>query len=177
MQDFYDKLIAAINKINEIDVIAGIKVYSGATAPTNFMLCDGSAISRTTYSVLFGIIGTTYGVGNGTTTFNIPDLRARFLVGFHSGDSDYDSLGEIGGAKNTALSKANIPPHTHTYSAANGTPDLGNSGVGVVVYANQSQNTGDGSADGVGAGGTAGAGAPFDKRPPYIAMNYIIKVI
>ena len=55
--------------------------YGGSTAPTNYLLCDGSAVSRSTYANLLAIIGTTFGTGNGSTTFNLPDLRARSPVG------------------------------------------------------------------------------------------------
>lgn len=58
-----------------------INAYGGATAPTGYLLCDGSAVSRTTYADLFTAIGTTWGVGDGTTTFNLPDLRGVFLKG------------------------------------------------------------------------------------------------
>ena len=58
-----------------------ISPYAGSSAPTNWLLCDGSAVSRTTYSALFAITSTTYGVGNGSTTFNLPDLRARTPIG------------------------------------------------------------------------------------------------
>ena len=60
---------------------ASLMPYAGTSAPTGYFLCDGSAKSRTTYSALFGIIGTTYGVGDGSTTFNIPDLRGRVIAG------------------------------------------------------------------------------------------------
>lgn len=56
--------------------------YGGATAPTNFLLCDGSAVSRTTYVDLFTILSTNYGVGNGSTTFNLPNLQGRFPLGY-----------------------------------------------------------------------------------------------
>ena len=59
----------------------GIVMWGTTTAPTGFVLCDGTAISRTTYSDLFTVIGTTYGAGNGTTTFNVPDMRQRFPLG------------------------------------------------------------------------------------------------
>jgi len=65
--------------------IGSIIGFTSSTIPANFLECDGSAISRTTYSVLFGIISTTYGVGDGSTTFNIPDLRGRFPRGFDNG--------------------------------------------------------------------------------------------
>lgn len=55
--------------------------YAGTAAPSSWLLCDGSAISRTTYSTLYAIVGTTYGTGNGSTTFNLPDLRGRVVAG------------------------------------------------------------------------------------------------
>lgn len=56
--------------------------FAGTSAPSYFLLCDGSAVSRTTYADLFSVIGTSYGTGNGTTTFNLPDLKARIPVGY-----------------------------------------------------------------------------------------------
>ena len=55
--------------------------FAGATAPQGYVLCDGRAVSRTTYSALFRTIGTTYGAGDGSTTFTVPDLRGRALFG------------------------------------------------------------------------------------------------
>jgi len=59
--------------------------YAGSGTPGGFLACDGNAVSRSTYSRLFGVIGTTYGVGDGSTTFNVPDLRGRTIVGVGSG--------------------------------------------------------------------------------------------
>lgn len=59
--------------------------YGGATAPSNFLLCDGSQVSRSTYSALFGVISTVYGVGDGITSFNLPDLRNRVPMGAGTG--------------------------------------------------------------------------------------------
>jgi len=58
-----------------------ISMYAGAAAPTGFLFCDGAAVSRTTFAALFAIASTTYGVGDGSTTFNVPDLRSSFPVG------------------------------------------------------------------------------------------------
>ena len=63
------------------EIISEIKMYGGSTPPDGWLLCNGAAISRTTYPYLFTVIGTTYGVGNGTTTFNLPDLRSRIPIG------------------------------------------------------------------------------------------------
>ena len=61
--------------------IGSILAYSGSSAPSGWVMCDGAGISRTTYATLFGAIGTSFGVGDGSSTFNVPDLRGRVLVG------------------------------------------------------------------------------------------------
>lgn len=61
--------------------VGTILPYAGATAPAGFLLCDGSEISRTTYAALFATIGTTFGAGNGSTTFNLPNLSEKFIIG------------------------------------------------------------------------------------------------
>lgn len=100
--------------------------YAGSAAPSGYLLCDGAAISRTTFSDLFGLIGTTYGVGDGSTTFNIPDLRGRVIAGQDDmGGSpvgrittaksgiDGSNLGEAGGSEDHQLVQAEMPGHTH----------------------------------------------------------------
>jgi len=70
-----------------------------ATPPTGYLICDGSAISRTTYAELFIVLGTTYGAGDGSTTFNLPDYRGQFLRGLNAGsgnDSDATSRQDRG---------------------------------------------------------------------------------
>src|SRR3990167_3176576 len=59
--------------------------YGASAAPTNYLLCDGTAVSRTTYAALFTAIGTTFGTGDGSTTFNVPDLRGRAPIGIGTG--------------------------------------------------------------------------------------------
>lgn len=90
--------------------------YAGTSAPTGWLLCDGSAVSRSTYSALFSAIGTTWGAGDGSTTFNVPDFRRRVAVG--SGGSGSATLGNAvgntGGAETHTLTTAQIPSHTHT---------------------------------------------------------------
>ena len=67
-----------------------INAYSGSIAPTGWLLCDGAAVSRATYSDLFALIGTTYGAGNGTSTFNLPNLKGRVIVGLDSSQTEFD---------------------------------------------------------------------------------------
>lgn len=90
-----------------------ISQYAGATAPSGWLLCDGSAVSRTTYSTLFGIIGVTYGAGDTTTTFNLPNLKGRLPVGRDSAQTEFDTLAETGGTKTETLTDSQIPAHTH----------------------------------------------------------------
>ena len=97
---------------------AGIMLgYGGAAAPAQWLLCDGTAVSRTTYSALFAAIGVLYGVGNGSTTFNLPDYRGRVMVGLNSTDADFDTLGEKYGSKTHTLTSAQMPVHTHIQNA------------------------------------------------------------
>lgn len=99
--------------------------YAGSSAPGGFLMCNGQAVSRTTYATLYSVIGTTYGAGNGSTTFNVPDLRGRVPAGTNSlGGSDsnrlsntFNSLGGTGGVYSTTISSSNLPAHTHPFSA------------------------------------------------------------
>jgi microcystin-dependent protein len=94
-----------------------ISQFAGATAPPGYLLCDGTAVSRTTYSSLFTTIGIAYGAGNGTTTFNLPNLQNRIPVGKGT-EAEFDVLGETGGAKSVSLTDTNIPSHNHTGTTA-----------------------------------------------------------
>jgi len=89
-----------------------INQYAGTTAPTGYLLCQGQAVSRATYADLFAIIGTTYGAGNGSTTFNLPDLRQRIPVGMHSSGT-FNALNNTGGAETHTITTAQLPAHTH----------------------------------------------------------------
>lgn len=92
--------------------------YGGAAAPSGYLLCDGSAVSRTTYAGLFAILSTTYGAGDGSTTFNVPDLRQRFPMG-KAVSGTGSTLGGTGGAID----------HTHAVTPAS-LPNISLAGVG-----------------------------------------------
>jgi microcystin-dependent protein len=110
--------------------VGGIVDYGGTTAPALWLLCFGQNVSRTTYADLFTAIGTTYGVGDGATTFGIPDLRGRVAAGQDdmggssanrltglSGGVDGDVLGAAGGLETHTLTTAQLAAHTHTVPA------------------------------------------------------------
>lgn len=86
-----------------------VEVFAGSTVPAGFLLCDGSAVSRDTYAALFAVIGTTYGVGDGSTTFNLPDLSGRVVIG----TSQSHALGSTGGSETVTLTESELPAHTH----------------------------------------------------------------
>lgn len=148
-----------------------IKMWPTASAPTGFLLCNGAAVSRTIYAALFAVIGTTFGSGDGTTTFTLPDLKNRFPVGA----GDLYALAATGGSKDAVVVSHNHTAtdsgHTHTYSnAVTGGPFLG----GTSSYS----ITGTGTT----ASGTAnitvassGESGTNKNLPPYLALYFIIK--
>lgn len=110
-----------------------IQIWAGATAPAGWLLCQGQAVSRSTYAALFALIGETYGSGNGTTTFNLPNMKGRVVAGVDSADASFDNLGETGGSKNAVnvshthgdtFAVASDGAHTHTPAASRKLYDL-----------------------------------------------------
>ncbi len=141
--------------------IGDIKITACATAPSGWLICDGSAVSRTTYSGLFAAIGTTYGVGNGSTTFNLPDLRGRFALGVSSGHA----LATKGGAETVTLTVDQIPSHSHTVSISHYSQSSGNGSV----------DKKSGTSSATFTTSNTGGGQAHNNMPPYLSLNYIIK--
>lgn len=145
-----------------------VSPYSGSSAPTGWLLCDGSAVSRTTYADLFAITSTTYGVGNGTTTFNVPNLKGKVVVGYNSAETEFDTLGETGGAKTHTLITSEMPSHTHMQNRlSTGSSATSLSTAGGVPNATP--------VDYIDTDATGGGGA-HNNLQPYITLNYIIKI-
>jgi microcystin-dependent protein len=104
--------------------------YAGPTAPGGWLLCQGQAVSRATFATLFAVIGVAFGVGDGSTTFNLPDLRGRVAVGHDAGQTEFNVLGETGGFKTHTLTLAQLPPHTHTINHDHGSVSSGGQSSG-----------------------------------------------
>jgi len=145
-----------------------IKMFGGAAAPAGYVLCQGQPINRTTYAALFAAIGTTYGAGDGSTTFNVPSMKGKFVVGHDTGDVDYNTLGKTGGEKKHTLILDEIPAHSHYVKEVN-RGEEGSSGI--------DQSVGDWAEPGTQRiSSSAGGGLSHENRPPFISLNYIIKL-
>ena len=89
-----------------------IQLYGGLALPDGWLECDGDSLSRSAFSTLFAAIGTTYGSVD-SDHFNLPDLRGRVPVGQDTTQTEFDIVGETGGAKEVTLTTAQIPAHAH----------------------------------------------------------------
>lgn len=97
--------------------------YAGATVPSGWLECDGSPISRSTYAALFTAIGTTYGIGDGTTTFNVPDARGRSPLGAGTGSGlTVRTLGDKAGTETHTLTGPQSGIAAHAHDAWDGAP-------------------------------------------------------
>lgn len=140
---------------------------SPATIPSGWLLCDGRAVMRAAFPALFAAIGTTYGVGDGTTTFNLPNGKGRVIVGQDTAQVEFDVVGEVGGAKTHTLTVAQMPAHAHAQSVT--APQGGgasrhdwNGDAASSAYP-QGVNTGD-----------TGGGQAHNNLQPYLVQNWII---
>jgi len=164
-----------------VDTLTGapagvIMAFAGTSAPTGFLSCDGSAVSRTTYATLFAAIGTTWGVGNGSTTFNVPDLRGMIVrgTGTNATGSSSGAVGPSVGsyAADTYLNHSHAitdPGHTHTYTGL----DVGSAVIaGSNQYSKGVTNTGS-STTGITVNTSTTGGT--ETKPKNYGVLYIIK--
>jgi microcystin-dependent protein len=162
---------------------ATIVPWSSASVPSGFLECNGAAVSRSTYSALFAIVGTTYGTGDGSTTFNVPDLQDNVAVG----KSNNKALGSAGGANtvtstgnvagstaNATLTTAQLASHSHGGggSGAGSAPSPGPAGSLFSPASTGNTGSGDGHAHNMSANFVGDATSVLQ---PYLTVIYIIK--
>jgi microcystin-dependent protein len=151
--------------------------FAGTVSPSGWLLCYGQAVSRVTYGTLFAAVGTTYGTGDGSTTFNVPDLRGRAVAGkddmggsaasrlTNSGTGNPgvngSALGAAGGADRHQLTIGQMPAHTHSIVYNN---SIGAAASGVILGSNSGSST-----------GSTGGDQAHPNLQPTLVLNYIIR--
>lgn len=129
--------------------------------PSGYLDCDGSAVSRTTYAALFAAIGTRFGAGDGTTTFNLPDLRETFIKGANT-DTE---IGDTGGLSEVTLDISQMPSHYHDFPISHTT-----TGAYLIPLAFFNR-----ASDGTYPTSYVGGDQPHENEPPWLKLNHFIK--
>lgn len=183
-------------KVRIGDPVGQISIWATSSAPTGWLICDGTPVSRSTYSALHNLMqaaGYPYGAGDGSTTFNLPNLKGRVVVGRDAADADWDTLGEIRGSKTHTLTVSEIPVHSHAITINANTLDMVydpgayNSGY---ISGRDANNDGiiDGTSNTFGmalqkttdhthtaSAADAGSGSAHNNIQPSIVLNFIIR--
>lgn len=186
--------------------VGGVMAWPFAAIPTTCLLLNGQAVSRTGYPDLYVLMGTQYGIGDGSTTFNIPNYVGLSVFGLDPAQTEFNALGKVGGSKTHTLSEAEIPAHTHLQSAHNhfqnahshtigpgqpfGTSFGSNGGAGAtfalaVASVNSPTYQGPYGIDAatavnqatIAVNQSAGGGLAHNNMPPYAVAKWIIKAI
>lgn len=143
--------------------VGTIVAFAGATLPSGWLLCDGSAVSRTTFAALFAVLGGTWGIGDGLTTFNLPDLQGRVPLGSGAGAGlSPRTITDQGGEETHLLTVAEMPSHRHTFGFSTGDQ---NGGIGVRFL-----NSGSGVST-----SAEGGDQPHNNMQPFTVVHYIVK--
>jgi len=148
------------------EVSGVIKPFAGLVAPAGYLVCNGQAVSRSVYAALYAICGTNYGAGNGSTTFNVPNLRGQIPVAYLAANPYFGTIGNTGGEATHTLITSEMPSHTHTadtqFYQAYGGGGLGAFTNGQIGASMGIENTG-------------GDGAHNNLQPYQTIGSYIIK--
>ena len=146
-----------------VEVTGTIKDYAGLVAPSGYLICNGQAVSRTTYAALFTVCGVAFGAGDGVITFNVPDCRGKVRVPYLSGDPNFGTVGTPGGEAAHTLNIGEMPPHTH--------PQDPNTILGIA--SSRPFGAGNPAATG-GTTGSAGGGLPHNNLQPFVTIGCAI---
>jgi microcystin-dependent protein len=152
--------------------VGTVTPFAGAAPPSGWLLCNGAAVSRVTYSRLYAAIGVTWGAGDGATTFNLPDLRGRFPIGAGAGTNlTSRALGATGGEEEHTLISDEMPAHFHQIGGQDNLAEPSGTRSDEIAnvenpsnWTNTPKNT-----------STVGGGDAHNNMPPFIALNFIVK--
>jgi hypothetical protein len=155
---------------NTVAITGEVILWSSPAGPIGFLPCDGAAVSRAVYASLFSVIGTTWGIGDGVTTFNLPDLRSRIPIGQGVGPGlSIRLLADMGGAERTNVTTTNLATHHHFMRWDISHVDLNPGSTDTVIK--------DFVAGGTVGGDTfdEGAGNPVEVMNPFTCLGFYIK--
>jgi microcystin-dependent protein len=174
-----------ISSLSTPALTGSIIAYAGTTTPSGYLECNGSNVSRTTYASLFSAVGVTWGAGDGTTTFTLPDLRRRTMIG-KNGTAGTGSpgitVGSTGGAETTTLLTANVPSHQHlVFNTSSSTTAISGSNYPAYVGAIGATDlkyeiAGSGTIPTLGLTSSIGSGTAFNTMQPTAVVGYFIKI-
>lgn len=148
-----------------------IQMFGGSSIPSGWLSCDGSAVSRTTYQALYSAIGVTYGAGDGSSTFNLPNFSGNVPIA--PGGVIGASLGGEGGEATHVLSIGEMPVHSHNEQCYNGSHVTAGSDVIYGLTGADGPSSPNGSSNQT--TGTSGSGNAHNNVQPYLAVNFMIK--
>lgn len=155
--------------------------FGGGTAPSGWLECDGAAVSRSTYSDLFAIIGTIYGAGDGSTTFNLPDLQGRVIMSqggstVNRTPADLENIGDTFGSQTHSLQVSELPAHNHaattTYNPINGSSRNDNTSSALQATGRRTSFRGVSFKTTI---SNTGGNEGHNNIQPSIVINYLIK--
>ena len=185
--------VPAFQTVTGLNPAGSIMMYAAVSPPSGYLRCDGSNISRSTYSVLFAAISTNYGVGDGSTTFGVPNLEARFPVGYNgstytlsgTGGATSDTPTLSGTNAGTSITESQMPSHTHdswgsgwptgSWTGGTGTTQSSVTQTGGSLVSTSTIRTLTAGSGATHTHSWTGTSTAVDTVPPYIVVNYIIK--
>jgi microcystin-dependent protein len=169
--------------------VGGVIIWGNAsTIPTGYHLCDGTAVSRTTYADAFAVWDVSCGVGDGSTTWNLPNIKGKVPCGYDATNANFNAVGKTGGAETHALVTAELAAHTHTgTTASNGahTHNIDSSTGDAVSDLNNTRGgtgkttvtTSAGAHTHTFTSASSGSGTAHNNIQPYITVPYIIRLV
>lgn len=167
------------SNLTGVAFVGEIRMYAGATAPAGWAFCDGSLLIRADHPALFAVLGETYGAGDGSTTFALPDLKGRAPIGEGAGSGLTNrKLGDKPGAETVILDVTQLPAHNHPLQATNSTATQTQPSNKALATgpSNQYLNATTSVVMAVDSIGLAGSDAPHANMPPSLVLNFIIKL-
>jgi microcystin-dependent protein len=169
--------------VDTVIPVGTISMLGQTTAPTGWLICDGAAVSRTTYAALFAVVSTLHGVGDGSTTFNLPDLRGRVAAGLNASDPYFDVMSDYAGASTHTLTPAEVPNasgNVNWHGGGSRTSAWNASGTWIpngyiAAYANPQYHHAGAPSAGIINFNYGGGGGAHNNTQPYAALHFAIR--